>query len=43
MRTIAILNFKGGVGKTVTTATLACLLAKRKSGYWPLMPIAKAT
>lgn len=30
MRTIAILNFKGGVGKTVTTATLACLLAKRK-------------
>lgn len=31
MRTTAILNFKGGVGKTVTTATLACLLAKR--GY----------
>ena len=29
MRTIAILNFKGGVGKTVTTATLACLLAKK--------------
>lgn len=29
MRTIAILNFKGGVGKTVSTATLAYLLAKQ--------------
>ena len=29
MRTIAIFNLKGGVGKTITTATMAYCLANR--------------